>query len=389
MGFQELEDIFSFSEEFREKKENLPYHVNIIDELHINENGHSRILTKLLQYKNKKKEYVILRSLLKYIAKKKIEFNKIEIEKPTITQEERRIDLWVRDEKYALIFENKIYDATDQEAQICRYIEKTKENEIRKYEDDKIYVIYLSRSGNEPAPQTWGGYKEDFKSRYVNLSFRDDILPWLKNSIAPKKEEECLRSAIYQYVDFLEGEKMFRTSSIYKNMKKELENLIQEKVTLNCKTKKERYDKLTQSISNFNEVVEQMTEIKKDIKLSYLKEQAKKWRTKIKREEKYQQLKLYEYKENPYYKEIRLCVSREYEPKDLRLYIGYNERKGDVFCQLEFSSNIPNNLKERFKKILPDLKGSTYCEKNKFDDEDIDAVFNCFEEALEELVKLK
>lgn len=31
----------------------LPYHLNVIDELHINENGHSRILCKLLQLKSK------------------------------------------------------------------------------------------------------------------------------------------------------------------------------------------------------------------------------------------------------------------------------------------------------------------------------------------------
>ena len=29
-----------------------PYHLNVIDELHINENAHSRILFKLLIYKN-------------------------------------------------------------------------------------------------------------------------------------------------------------------------------------------------------------------------------------------------------------------------------------------------------------------------------------------------
>lgn len=89
MEKQELKDLLIFSEEFRKKKEEaekkLPYHVNIIDELHINENGHSRILTKLLQYKNEKNEYEILQSLLDYTKQKN--FWEIKITNPTITQE--------------------------------------------------------------------------------------------------------------------------------------------------------------------------------------------------------------------------------------------------------------------------------------------------------------
>ena len=46
----------------------VPYHLNLIDELHINENGHSRILCKLLRYKSQSGEYVVLQSLLAYIA---------------------------------------------------------------------------------------------------------------------------------------------------------------------------------------------------------------------------------------------------------------------------------------------------------------------------------
>ncbi len=75
----------------------LPYHLNLIDELHINENGHSRILCKLLQYKSQSGEYVVLQSLLAYIAKQNAEYSSISIKSPLITQEQYRIDLWVRD----------------------------------------------------------------------------------------------------------------------------------------------------------------------------------------------------------------------------------------------------------------------------------------------------
>ena len=48
---------------------------------------------------------------------------------------------------YAIIFENKIYDANDQEAQLSRYIDKTKECH---FDENNIFVVYLSQIGNEP-----------------------------------------------------------------------------------------------------------------------------------------------------------------------------------------------------------------------------------------------
>ena len=97
----------NFTIEYEKEKLSLPYHINIIDELHINENGHSRILYQLLKYQNSKKEYEFLQYLLKYIQTKykKINFH---IKNPQITQEQERIDLWIKDVDYAIIFENKI-----------------------------------------------------------------------------------------------------------------------------------------------------------------------------------------------------------------------------------------------------------------------------------------
>ena len=118
---EEYRRLFGFAEEFvklmhREERQ-LPYHMNVIDELHINENGHSRILLKLLQFKNEKGEYEFLDSLLRYVKDKNriSQFSNIQIKEPTITQEKARIDLWVRDKNtgYSIIFENKVYNAQD------------------------------------------------------------------------------------------------------------------------------------------------------------------------------------------------------------------------------------------------------------------------------------
>ena len=49
-----------FNKRYTSLKQRLPYHLNVIDELHINENAHSRILCKLLQYQSENGKYEFL-----------------------------------------------------------------------------------------------------------------------------------------------------------------------------------------------------------------------------------------------------------------------------------------------------------------------------------------
>ena len=51
-------------EKHKEAMKSYPYNINIIDELHADENAHSRILMKLLQF-NEDKSFPILDSFLK------------------------------------------------------------------------------------------------------------------------------------------------------------------------------------------------------------------------------------------------------------------------------------------------------------------------------------
>ena len=115
MSNERMQEVFTLVKAINDfvnaKKKNLPYNINVIDELHANENAHSRILRKLLQYQDSFNRYRILESLIHYISllEGKTEFANIKIQAPTITQETERIDLWVRDTKtkYSIIFENK------------------------------------------------------------------------------------------------------------------------------------------------------------------------------------------------------------------------------------------------------------------------------------------
>jgi hypothetical protein len=171
--------------------------------------------------------------LLKYISKNCEAFENICVTNPEITQELCRIDLWVRDRAggYAIIFENKVYNATDQEAQIARYIECTQSNG---YPLDKIFVIYMpQKDDKDPVDDSWGEYKEAFASRYVKFSFRNGVLPWLKSDVLSSipDKDKLLKSAIEQYVDYLEG--LFKQRESDKQLYIMIENYIKEKLGLN------------------------------------------------------------------------------------------------------------------------------------------------------------
>lgn len=348
MEEQDLKELLKFSEEFREKKKveenKLPYHVNIIDELHINENGHSRVLTKLLQYKNEKNEYEILQSLLDSVKQKNPNFGEIKITNPTITQEKERIDLWVRDDNYAIIFENKVYNAEDQDAQIRRYIERTKE---KKYEEGQIFVIYLSREGKEPDSQSWGEYKESFKSRYINLSFRYDILPWLKSIVIPnvRQKDVFLSSALLQYVDYLEGNKMFRTGSIYNNMNMELNNLIEKY------SQSEGKDKIASLIEK-REALQDVLNQMESLKNSYFEELYGEWRTNTKRV--FENL---EPSQNGYWPITQVTIENFMECGNVNVSIsgGHTDPYGNFYVGI---APLPEDKREMVRKELKESKES-------------------------------
>ena len=260
MNEQQLSDLLNFASEFssikEEEQKKLPFHLNLVDQLHINENAHSRILMHLLSYKNDNGKYVFLTSLIDLIKEKHSgDFSKITIESPQITQEKERIDLWVRDKVYAIIFENKIYNADDREAQLSNYIEKTIKHN---YNKNQIFVVYLSQYPKEPELQSWGEYKDSFRSRYVNLSFCYDILPWLKDKILPniKYKELFLQTAIIQYIDYLEG--LFKIRNIDKPMNMELNKLIEQHFNLTAESAKDKIRNILKSAEEIDDISSQM-----------------------------------------------------------------------------------------------------------------------------------
>jgi hypothetical protein len=198
------------------KKHKMPFHLNVIDELHANENAHSRILIKLLQYQSKDKKYPILVSFMFMLSSHCPQFShQHQIEKPHISGQEDHIDALIEEKgKYAIIIENKIHWAPDQRQQLDRYIDSIKEHGFKKT-DRNVYVVYLTRDGNKivneksfSKAKTFLEYKDEKDpGRYITLNYKDDILPWLKKEVLPSCEEDnpILLSALKQYVDHLDG----------------------------------------------------------------------------------------------------------------------------------------------------------------------------------------
>jgi len=239
----------SFMPIYKKEKEKLPYHINILDLIWANENTHSRIFRKLLN-QNSLGKYDILEQFYDYLNTIKPNFNNKPI-KPQISNEKERIDLLIKDKDFALIIENKIHGAKDQPNQLARYIDKVGKG----IKEEQIWIIYLTRNGGEPEDQSWGNYKEKFEERFIELSYRKHILPWLETVVLPncRVKDVYLKSTLEQYIDYLQG--MFNLRTNQNDMNKKLEEFITKELRLtqnpeeDLKTLREKQNELNKLVN--------------------------------------------------------------------------------------------------------------------------------------------
>jgi len=248
----------------------LPYGANVIDELHAGENAHSRILRMLLQYScsGTFPVYKSFISLIKKRSNSNVIPNDIDCYHPTFVNEEGRIDLLIKDscpkdsclKKFAIIIENKICGATDQDKQIQRYIEKAEGDNV---DTNRIFVIYLTKDGTKEASdysltveaKKKLGITEDSTGRFIRLDYMNHILPWLQNDVYPTIpiKEDILISSIRLYIDYLNGifGKRDGEKQIFKNI------ILKMKEELNIKTLEECVN-LYNDVNILNEHVSNM-----------------------------------------------------------------------------------------------------------------------------------
>lgn len=188
---------------------------NLFEMASLKEFRHSAILGYILGRKENGR-CVHLESLVKSILPGEEGFD---FEKPNV-QCERQVDTGARKRpidvlcscgQKHLIIENKCNWASDQDNQIYDYWQGVKKE--FKCNDEDIYVLYLPPLNNikRPTDESLGELKErfetDLKGHLIVLSYRELILPWLREDVLP---HVCygngrLVDSLRSYIDLLEG----------------------------------------------------------------------------------------------------------------------------------------------------------------------------------------
>ena len=143
----------------------------MIDELHANENAHTRILVRLLQIPS------LLRSFLEYIRDEfKIQSFCIpdELSANDVSEFSDFIDAKIETKNFCIIIENKINYAVDQDRQIERYVSTVKSH------NKNIFVLYLTLDGTKkPSSNSVG----ESNVSIIEINYKDHILEWLEQKI--------------------------------------------------------------------------------------------------------------------------------------------------------------------------------------------------------------
>ncbi len=277
--------LLDFNNVYEIESEKLPYHINLIDELHADENAHSRIFAKLLRYKENSR-FLFLESFLHDLCGFEMNVLNPRVEKVDSCG---RIDIPIFDTNYVVLIENKVTDkAPDQNTiaggQLARYIETVK-NSYKRNEED-IFVIYTPKYSREPSDDCWINkdglsYKDSFKLRFKSISYRDDIYNWLKEkSLGFKDKDIYLQSAITQYIDHLEG--LFSLRTINKTMNMKLHDFLKEQLNLQDDNPYEAIEILSQKESELNNAMAQIQLLKVDYRRKIVVEKFKEWKEELK-----------------------------------------------------------------------------------------------------------
>ena len=205
-----LETILKLSEEVRNLRDNLN-DTNLLDAVYVNENTHSRILKMILSY-SENGQYPFYESFLKIKKVADILPEGFLGGKPYFFNERDRIDLLIEGKDYAIIIENKVYDAVDQERQLERYLDSCIGRGIA---PERLFALYLTKDGSKKVAEESLtanarevlGVSSETQGRFAEINFKEDILRWLRESILLCDGEDYIqiKSAIIQYTDFVLG----------------------------------------------------------------------------------------------------------------------------------------------------------------------------------------
>jgi hypothetical protein len=257
-----------------EERKKLPYRFNVLLDANPLEPDVSRILAGFFMQKTNG-DYRVLKDFVRTFWGGDLAAM---ITNPTISTEETvigdcRTDILIYEkDKYAIVLENKIWDAVDQPHQLANYIDAMLSSRYG-FCKEQVYVAYLPKTDDhEPSLNSWksqergDSYKDEFQDRYRLLDFSEKILPWLESSKAVQGiNEDYFEHSRFLFIDFLK--RKLDLDSIDKMEQKEIEKKLKEH--LYTEDAVADAGKLLQMIEklpkiSINEVVNRLTVLRKD-----------------------------------------------------------------------------------------------------------------------------
>ncbi len=192
-----------------------------------------------------------------------------QIEKPIIEAEievkdSKRIDILAYEkEKYAIVFENKIWDAVEQPNQLANYIKGMREPKFG-FTNEQIYIVYLpSTDEHKPTNTSWSkAYQQSFESRYKSISFREGIIKWLEHDDLNVIDDECFAHSRFLFTYYLKRKFNLTETDNMENQK--INEFIQKELELTENDICSNISKLTAKQNEITECANQLERMRKE-----------------------------------------------------------------------------------------------------------------------------
>lgn len=250
-----------------------PLQVNSIFDLEPSETKVSKILEGFFRQRINGR-YLVLESFVKYVFGEKLASM---INKPVIIAEDtvadrKRIDILVYEkEKYAIVFENKIWDAEEQDNQLANYINGMKAKEYG-FKDDQIHIVYLpSTDVHGPTDKSWKkSLQKIYEERYKSVSFKEGIIGWLESNELNEIDDECFAHSRFLFVDYLK--RVFKLTETDNMENQMIDEFIRKELVLSEKDYISNIATLTAKYNQITECANQLERIRKGYCCKMLKE---------------------------------------------------------------------------------------------------------------------
>ena len=275
------EAVWLYHEIKRIKKDvqyNQPHYVNTIFDLEPGETKISKILAGFFRQRING-DYQVLKSFVHYSFGEKLAS---QIDTPIIVAEDtvedkKRIDILVYEKgKYAIVFENKIWNAEEQKNQLANYIKGMKTKEYG-FADNQIYIVYLSSTNDHgPTNKSWNlTLQTQFFDRYKNISFRDGIIKWLETEELKNINDDSFYHSRILFLDYLNRVFGLTETSNMENQK--IDEFLFKELELKENDNCFNISRLT---AKYNEVVECASQIER-LRKEYCSQMLKEWSARL------------------------------------------------------------------------------------------------------------